>query len=489
MPRWSTRVAAGSLAAGCCLIGWFGERSTAAQNPAPRSSVRPTPIVQKATKTKVPIAAVSMASLPTPLALDIDRSMKARRELAWSIVQKVWTLVGRADAQVPAWMTWYEQEDLESLFRQVLADPRPSTPAETASRVSAVMASNTEKDLQTSLSAARLGKVLRQFRFSGFRSLNTHAKPGTGSIFYNPAYVAHLLTNAERIAAYNSAAFHEKTSAIATAPRQTPQLTAPPPANAYALSMESEMPSDALMIKVDWVPVERGAIPYALDGQHLAGGFHESPTGNFDVITFPNSTKPFTYKIATPEYKSGAARLIVVSDETGKRWALMGMHIASKVKRTWLWITFMWVATGLHDWDADKPAFFQDAHDPEPWYGWPLHQYGIAVASDFTEGDPAPWAAFDRVPETGGIGPNADLHDMSTSLKDLAAAMKGLQWSANPYIEAGMSHTNCIGCHQGSPNEFLATTLTRVRSTNVGDFSFSIATNRETFLRILRERR
>jgi hypothetical protein len=146
-------------------------------------------------------------------------------------------------------MTWYEQEDLESLFRQVLADPRPSTPAATASRVSAVMASNTEKDLQASLSAARLGKVLRQFRFSGFRSLNTHAKPGTGSIFYNPAYVAHLLTNAERIAAYNSAAFHEKTSAIATAPRQTPQLTAPPPTNAYALSMESEMPSDALMIR------------------------------------------------------------------------------------------------------------------------------------------------------------------------------------------------------------------------------------------------
>jgi hypothetical protein len=78
---------------------------------------------------------------------------------------------------------------------------------------------------------------------------------------------------------------------------------------------------------------------------------------------------------------------------------------------------------------------------------------------------------------------------MATTLKDLAAAMKGLQWCANPFIEVGMSHTNCIGCHQGSPSGFLATTLTRARSTNVGDFSFSIASNRDTFIRVLRETR
>ena len=78
---------------------------------------------------------------------------------------------------------------------------------------------------------------------------------------------------------------------------------------------------------------------------------------------------------------------------------------------------------------------------------------------------------------------------MATTLKGLASAMKGLQWCANPFIEVGMSHTNCIGCHQGSPSEFLATTLARARTTNVGDFSFSIASNRDTFIRVLRETR
>jgi hypothetical protein len=387
-------------------------------------------------------------------------------------------------------MTWYEQEDIEHLFREMLAEPlRPSTRVQVASRVSAVMARNATKDLQTSLSSARLGKVLRQFTFPEFLALRPHDKPGTGNIFYNPAYVRHLLANAERIANYEPAAFNHRTTGIQTSPGQVPQVNRAPPANAYALSMDSEMPSDALMIKVDWVPVEEGATPYFTDGKGLAKGFQESPTGNFDVVTFPDSSKPFTYGIDTPENRSGAARLIVVSDEKGKRWALMAMHIASKVRRTWLWITLMWQSPGDPRWEADKPEFFkQYAHDQEPWLTWPLYQYGMVVASDFTEGDPTPWAKFDRVPEPNSIGPNSDLHTMSQSLKDLAGAMKGLQWCANPYIEVGMSHTNCIGCHQGSPNEFLSSTLTKQRTTNVGDFSFSIATNRETFIRVMRER-
>src|SRR5262245_8966705 len=112
------------------------------------------PIVQTAVKTKVQIAAVSL-SLPDERALAVSRSMKARRDLAWDILQNVWTLVGPPGAQVPAWMTWYEQDDLERLFRKVVADPRPSTPADVAARVSTVMARDNEKDLQTSLGSAR----------------------------------------------------------------------------------------------------------------------------------------------------------------------------------------------------------------------------------------------------------------------------------------------------------------------------------------------
>jgi hypothetical protein len=186
--------------------------------------------------------------------------------------------------------------------------------------------------------------VLRQFTFPDVVALQLHAKPGTGSIYYNPAYVTHLLANAEQIARYNPAAFQHKAPKAPGTQGEAEVANQPVAANAYALSMDSEMPPDALMIKVDWVPVEQGADSYYTEGKDLAKGFLESPTGNFDLIMVSN--KPFTYKIATPQYRSGAARLIVVADERGKQWALMGMHIASKVRMTWVWITFMWLAPG-----------------------------------------------------------------------------------------------------------------------------------------------
>ena len=66
--------------------------------------------------------------------------------------------------------------------------------------------------------------------------------------------------------------------------------------------------------------------------------------------------------------------------------------------------------------------------------------------------------------------------------------MKGYQWCANPYIETDMSRTKCIGCHQGSPIEANPGVLGKQINTNVGDFSFSIPTNREAFLKVLAER-
>ena len=487
MRRGKTTIGIATLITVCCTVALAQKPSSS----APPKTLRPLPFVQRRTKPKVEIAAISLASLNGALEVDVNRSMKARRALAWSILEKIWTPVGTPGAEVPAWMTWYEQEDLEPLFRQMLAaSPRPATPAQIASTVTAVMSRNSTKDLQKSLSAARLGKTLRQFTFPEFAALRLHTKPGTGSIFYNPAYVTHLLANAERIATYNPAAFKSARSGTPTVQPGLPGTIGATAANGYALSMDSEMPSDALMIKVDWAPVEKGAMPYLTDGQSLAKSFLASPTGTFDIATFPGSSKLFIYPIATPQRRDGSARLIVVSDEHGKKWALMAMHVASKVRRTWLWITMMWLAPRAPYWEADRPPFFtQYETDTEPWTTWPLHQYGMAVASDFREGDPAPWAPFDRVPEPNRIGPNSDLHDMATSLKDLAAAMNGLQWCANPFIEVGMSHTNCIGCHQGSPNEFLATTLTKARNTNVGDFSFSIASNREMFIRVLAELR
>src|SRR5260370_42257934 len=88
--------------------------------------------------------------------------------------------------------------------------------------------------------------------------------------------------------------------------------------------------------------------------------------------------------------------------------------------------------------------------------------------------------------------------------------MNGAQWCANPYIETNMAHGNCIGCHQGSTESVLPTTLFQalkplhasldnlipevlLPSTlpqapfNTSDFSFSFATNRAAFQKVIRE--
>jgi hypothetical protein len=101
----------------------------------------------------------------------------------------------------------------------------------------------------------------------------------------------------------------------------------------------------------------------------------------------------------------------------------------------------------------------------------------MCVVSDFTEGDPAPWAGYE-----GTIAPL--VQGQADTIRAVAGVMRGNQWCANPYIETNMARGNCIGCHQGSPNSFLPTTLNKQRGFNISDFSFSFATNRARIIEI-----
>jgi len=89
--------------------------------------------------------------------------------------------------------------------------------------------------------------------------------------------------------------------------------------------------------------------------------------------------------------------------------------------------------------------------------------------------------------------------------------MQGAQWCSNPYIETNMAFGNCVGCHQGSTETFLPTTVfeaavkpanqtldrlipeTILKTTqielpfNTSDFSFSFATNRAAFQEAIRQ--
>ena len=107
-------------------------------------------------------------------------------------------------------MTWYEQEDIQVLYKEMLAQqqnqPKPPSREELKSKVAALLVKHSTKDLQTSLTSVRLGKTLRQFTFPAFHAIAPNAKPSVGMIYYNPAYVKHLLANAENIANCNPSA-------------------------------------------------------------------------------------------------------------------------------------------------------------------------------------------------------------------------------------------------------------------------------------------
>src|SRR6185295_4973528 len=134
-------------------------------------------------------------------AAEINRSMQARRNQAWAIVEQVWAPVSVAGGKIPAWMTWYEEQDIGPLYKELLSKQASgrgaSTPDQVRANVDAVLKEHPFKDLQTSLSSLRLGKTLRQFTFPGMPP--PKRRPATGVIYYNTAFVRHLLENAERI--------------------------------------------------------------------------------------------------------------------------------------------------------------------------------------------------------------------------------------------------------------------------------------------------
>ncbi len=443
-------------------------------------------------------------------AAEISSSMRARRDQAWVIVQQVWEPIPVAGSKIPAWMTWYEEEDIAQLYRELIdkQDAKSAlSPAEVSAYVTAVLKEHPFKDLQTSLSSARLGRVLRQFTFPGIPSLGPNRRPATGVIYYNTAYVRHLLENAETIARCDLAGFPKLSfpgsSILGSSPvesigidRLPFQLPPADPQNRWALCMNHEMPPDAIMIKVNWTPLIRydsagnGYVDeHAIDtSAKMASALSSLPSGRWIEIPWDEDSR------AKGGIKAAGFR---VTDEKGREWELRGMHIAKKNLRTWMW-TSLFEAGGSWNWGADKPEALT-----QQWS--PLVEYGMCTVSNFRENDPAPWSAYN--------GKGEHLQSLADAVKAVAKVMQGAQWCSNPYIETNMAFGNCVGCHQGSSETFLPTTVfeagvkpanqtldrlipeTLLRTTqmelpfNTSDFSFSFATNRSAFQEVIRQHR
>lgn len=435
----------------------------------------------------------------------LNQSMRARRDIAWQIIDRVWGTAPRSRAldgkgvsppalpPIPIWMTWYEQEDIAQVYEEVLKRRRRSSGIAAIAEIDAVMRSHRTKDLEASLNSIRLGRTLRQFNFPGALDPGPHGDRSTGTIYYSPAYVRHLLANADRIAACDPNAFPTaaKRARSPLDPRATLEIDDVPaelrPAdrkNTYALCMDHEMPPDAVMVKTAWVPLTTATWsiegrrtvwpvtrePFFIMDAEMASHLYEGPAGRWIA-------RPFGRAAAG---EGQLAKGIIVTDEMDRKWMLVGMHIAIKTIRNWMWISLF-----LEDdwgWRAE-PQF-----RARPLPMGPSYWYGMCVVSDFVEGDPQPWSAYD----VGGARSAYDLRhpdliqQQADTIRAVSRVMRGNQWCSNPYIETNMARGNCIGCHQGSPTSFLPTTLTKQKGFNVSDFSFSFASNRANIQTIRR---
>lgn len=458
-------------------------------------------ILRSTQKPRVPISDNPLR--PRFAALEMNSSMRARREQAWATVQQAWEPVTVAGSKIPAWMTWYEEEDVAQLYRELL-NKHGANRRDVTTNVDAVLKEHRYKDLQTSLTAARLGKVLRQFTFPGIPGLGPNRKPATGVIYYNTAFVRHLLENADTIARCDPSAFPRLSfpgsSILGSSPTVSIGIDLLPslptdPQNQWALCMDHEMPSDAMMLKVNWVQVVKyDSANNAYVNEHeidtsakMASKLSSLPSGQWIEIPWDENSR------TNGGIKADGFR---VTDEKGKEWELRGMHIVRKNVRTWMWTT-IFEAGGKWNWGADKPDALA-----QQWS--PLGNYGMCTVSDFRENDPAPWSRYE--------GKDEHLQSLADVIKAVATVMNGAQWCSNPYIETNMAFGNCVGCHQGSTETFLPTTVfqaavvpanqtldrlipeTILRTTqvqlpfNTSDFSFSFATNRAAFQEALRNR-
>lgn len=483
---------------------WFTVHSQQPQRQTNPVGTQELPILQLSQKPKIPIVALPNVPLPPG---NINQSMKARRDYAWQIVKLVWQPVTVGGNKVPLWMSWYEQEDIEDLYKEMMnRQPRPTTHAQIAAAADAVMQQHSTKDLQASIYSARLAKVLRQFTFPEIKNLSNHVANGT--IYYNPSYVKHLLENVDNIKGCDlsksapgipakcmpianeleglkaeraglqqdlqKATAGQKQELVGEIKQLNQQITKKQQqldqcaktaeavnAGNFATCMDSEMPPDAFMIKANWAPYV-GHLTKPLMGGHT-GSDADEITG---VLMTPSYG---IFKFGSAAYAS--LGMITVTDEKGKKWMLTGMHIASKSVRTWLWTSLFWGATSLShgSWAADEPTFFAQ--------NWPgVFDYGMCTVSGFQEGDPTPWSSY-------ADGNDIGTQPLADSLKAVAKVMNGTQWCANPFIENATARTNCVGCHQGSTESALLD-ITKKRNSNISDFSFSFATNRANFLKI-----
>jgi hypothetical protein len=152
------------------LVTWSIVRSQGTTGRARSVGVEQDSILRSAQKPKAPISDGRSENITRAkfTVAEINNFMRARRNQAWAIVQQVWEPVPVAGSKIPAWMTWYEEQDIAQLYRELISKQMgtnsATTPAEVRANVAAVLKEHPFKDLQTSQAGHRSDLLQHRIR-------------------------------------------------------------------------------------------------------------------------------------------------------------------------------------------------------------------------------------------------------------------------------------------------------------------------------------
>jgi hypothetical protein len=387
---------------------------------------------------------------------ELNRSQKARREVAWKSIAKVLrevnladpdVKVGRSRGKLPAFRTWYQKDDIERMFSKAYEDHGKE------GRVKRTPLTTAEIDAVAEWNANDRGSWTEEAYFERIKSLeqNKAAVQGLGGnarVSYSPGAVKHMMKNYAMLAK--------------CARGEIPDDPAKDlfPTKNFSTCLDAEFPKDAAVIKAAWlradfgitVPV-RPTTPEALK-ERLAGTKDDGGWGKAVTEASPDENSIYTVKMSD-----------------GTTFRLPALHLVTKELREWLWITIWWAPDPDTDFGADRPDEIKRL--PGPW-----KNYKMAVSTAFLENDPDPTGGYPTGP--GSLG------------DALAATYQGVgkaSWVSNQYIERGAKNaqTNCIGCHQhagtqlrsetvlADPAKFPEAGRTKVRGNFPGDYMFAVS--------------
>lgn len=387
------------------------------------------------------------SNVPAHVLFDqLKGSMKARRDFAWSVVEKmlepqrITLLDDVSEVEVPLWQTWYEgrpsaasgNRELDQVFLKYFEllkaaldiDPR----ADLKPIVDATIAEFATKDLSSSLTDDNLSSTLHQHSSSEAGDLI-----GQGTTMFSPSFIEHAMLEARGI--------HECTLDSATA------SSAPPSTNQFSPCI-LEFPRSAVMIKTAWIPLGAGAQDHATDAAAITTVINDG--------TWPR----------VPRIPVDRSEIYTNVSSDGTEFALNGIHFVTKDVREWVWITLWWDPDANEDFGADRPDSIANFNNGV----W--KNYKMCVNSSFEEGDPMPWSDYTGDQASLGASLKATVDAIQAHLNDGADVAVGqpadgallpaalgpwtgsannqTSWCSNPNIEthAANGRTNCIGCHQ-----------------------------------------